>query len=235
MVFRRRPWLPLLRAGLGVLLGACVVSWTGSGRHAHLPAAPSAVTRSAPALLQTYCGGCHSNGRAKIDLDGPVDRRTLRQDRSQWDNVLSMLRAEKMPPRRFPQPSARERAHLIHWLEQELAGLAADRGKRLVVRRLRRTEYRNLVRDLTGIDWQPGKDFPEDDAGWDLAPELPALPAAVRARTPGRRRRPCGRDPHRRPWFTSCPRDPARRSDRRGPWVARRLRPSCVPPTAGDW
>jgi Protein of unknown function (DUF1592)/Protein of unknown function (DUF1588)/Protein of unknown function (DUF1595)/Protein of unknown function (DUF1585)/Protein of unknown function (DUF1587) len=181
MQCRKRPWLPPLLAGVGLLLGANTLPWTGNGRRAPLAAAAPVVLSAAPALLNTYCSGCHSSGRARIDLNGPVDRRVLRRDQPMWEGVLSKLRTGTMPPRRFPQPSVGERDHLIHWLEQELVGLKEDRVKRLVVRRLRRTEYRNIVRDLTGIDWQAGKDFPKDDGGWDLALTLPALPAALRA------------------------------------------------------
>ncbi len=34
------------------------------------------------------------------------------------------------------------------------------------MRRLNRQEYRNTVRDLTGVDYEPAKGFPGDDVGY---------------------------------------------------------------------
>src|SRR5205814_7503756 len=37
---------------------------------------------------------------------------------------------------------------------------------RVTVRRLNRVEYRNTVRDLTGVDFDTQKEFPADDTGY---------------------------------------------------------------------
>ena len=37
-----------------------------------------------------------------------------------------------------------------------------DGAGRVVLRRLNRNEYNNTVRTLTGVDFDPGRDFPED-------------------------------------------------------------------------
>jgi hypothetical protein len=47
------------------------------------------------------------------------------------------------------------------------------------VRRLRQVEYRNTIRDLLGVQWQPPDNFPADDGGWDLFKELPAISAEL--------------------------------------------------------
>src|SRR5438552_4045347 len=51
--------------------------------------------------------------------------------------------------------------------DQPKAGLREhpDPG-RVTIRRLNRAEYNNTIRDLTGIDFQPAADFPEDDSGY---------------------------------------------------------------------
>jgi hypothetical protein len=131
---------------------------------------------NAPRLFANMCGSCHRRGRAEIDLDEPADRRALRRDPATWTRVLHMLQTEQMPPARFPQPSTGERQVMIQWIEQEFAAIATERASPLVARRLRQTEYRNAVRDLLSVDWQPPIGFPTDDRGWDLAPSLPEMP-----------------------------------------------------------
>ncbi len=37
---------------------------------------------------------------------------------------------------------------------------------KVTMRRLNRQEYRNTVRDLTGVDYEPAKGFPGDDVGY---------------------------------------------------------------------
>src|SRR5262249_58472627 len=48
-------------------------------------------------------------------------------------------------------------------LDTEARARAGDPG-RVVVRRLSNAEYNNTVRDLTGVDLQPARDFPVDGA-----------------------------------------------------------------------
>ncbi len=39
---------------------------------------------------------------------------------------------------------------------------------RVTMRRLNRVEYRNTIRDLIGVDFDPTQDFPSDDIGMAL-------------------------------------------------------------------
>jgi hypothetical protein len=171
-----------LLAGL-TLLAANALTGLDSARFA--PACVQSVSPThsldnAPSLVTNYCAGCHQAGRARIDLDGPTDRRAVRRDRPVWTKVLGALRNGVMPPTIAAQLSAADRQLLIRWLEGQFAALEADRVCRLVVRRLRRSEYTNTIRDLFGINWQPPDAFPDDDDAWDLAVQLPTLPAALR-------------------------------------------------------
>ncbi len=134
----------------------------------------------APALIASYCGGCHSNGRSRIEFTAPPDRYALRHERAAWESVARVLQSGMMPPRTHPQPSAVERRHLVTWLEAELANLDAEQPRRFLVRRLSLAEYRNIVRDLLGVDWRPQWDFPDDERGWEFADTAPELPAPLR-------------------------------------------------------
>src|SRR5581483_6876255 len=52
---------------------------------------------------------------------------------------------------------------------------------RITIRRLNRTEYNNTIRDLVGIDFHPGDDFPADDTGYgfDTIGDVLSLPPAL--------------------------------------------------------
>ncbi len=139
------------------------------------------LSTSGSTLLMRHCGSCHRSGRANIDLDAPVEQSSLRRDRAMWESVLSMLRSREMPPAGRPQPSPDERGHLIRWIEEGLAQGRAEPTPTggILARRLSQTEYRNTLRDLLGIPFQPGENFPRDDLNWDRFDGLPSLPALL--------------------------------------------------------
>ena len=71
-----------------------------------------------------------------------------------------------MPPE-DPAPTEAERRQLIAWVEQ---GVKIDWSKvrnpgRVTIPRLTREEYDNTMRDLLGIDVQPGKALTPDGEG----------------------------------------------------------------------
>ena len=91
----------------------------------------------------------------------------MRKDPRAWQAVWEKLDAGEMPPGRAAQPSPEERGRLTAWvrgfLVEEVKTHAGDPG-RVVVRRLSNAEYDNTVRDLTGVDLRPTRDFPADGA-----------------------------------------------------------------------
>jgi hypothetical protein len=120
-------------------------------------------------LMTHYCLTCHSQKKKKGDLD--LERFTsideVRKDLRAWQAVVEMLEAGEMPPKEKPQPRPEERRRLVAWargmLDGEARSRAGDPG-RVVVRRLSNAEYDNTVRDLTGVDLRPARDFPGDGA-----------------------------------------------------------------------
>jgi len=123
-------------------------------------------------LLGQYCLGCHGERRrGGLDLrddDGVDGVVAVRRARSVWEAVLKNVRGGTMPPEGRPQPTLAERERMAGWLERVLYDCdrsAPDPG-RVTLRRLNRTEYNNTIRDLVGIDFQPGEDFPADDVGY---------------------------------------------------------------------
>ncbi|MDP3070316.1 MAG: DUF1592 domain-containing protein [Opitutaceae bacterium] len=121
--------------------------------------------RDVQPLLAKYCYDCHGDSHAKggVTLDDP---KALR-DSKLWASVLKNTRTQLMPPAEEAQPTPAELARLHTWIKREAFGLdpAAPDPGRTAVRRLNRTEYRNTIRDLTGVDYDTAKEFPADDTG----------------------------------------------------------------------
>ena len=128
-------------------------------------------------LLAKYCFDCHGANKAKGDVNFERVTKPLAQDsRALWAHAHSQIRNGEMPPDDKPQPGDAERARLLAWLEnsvERIDAAAPPNPGRPVLRRLTRFEYRNTIRDLTGLtfDFQfdPTTDFPADgaDAGFD--------------------------------------------------------------------
>jgi hypothetical protein len=120
-------------------------------------------------LLKKYCLGCHSTELKKGSLD--LERFTsvdhVRKDLKPWQAVIEMLETSEMPPKSKPQPTAEERRRLIAWtrgfLDAEARARAGDPGH-VPMRRLSNAEYNCTIRDLTGVDLQPAREFPADGA-----------------------------------------------------------------------
>jgi mono/diheme cytochrome c family protein len=128
-------------------------------------------------ILTQYCLDCHTSGGE----EGGVALDTLLEDwkaaagdhakeeslRKRWEKVLALTRAEVMPPADMDQPTGDERERLAAWIKRDAFHLdpaQLDPG-RVTLRRLNRTEYRNTVRDLMGVDYDAQADFPADGSG----------------------------------------------------------------------
>jgi hypothetical protein len=83
--------------------------------------------------------------------------------------MLVKIHTREMPPAEHPdQPTAPEREAMAKWIDDAINKLDTSGPRlagRVVWRRLNRVEYRNTVRDLLGVDFDP-RDFPSDDVGY---------------------------------------------------------------------
>jgi hypothetical protein len=103
-----------------------------------------------------------------------------------WDRVLERLEAEEMPPEKAPRhPTSHERRAVIEWLrelrEQEAQRSAGDPGV-VLARRLSNAEFDYTIRDLTGVDIRPTREFPVDaanEAGFDNSGESLTMSPAL--------------------------------------------------------
>ena len=121
-------------------------------------------------FLEQYCFTCHAGDQpaADLSLDSFTDNQSLIKNRDVWERVLDMVTTGQMPPSDGDQPPMEESESFVAHVEAifEHADLTAkpDPG-RITVRRLNRVEYKNTVRDLLGVDFNPTENFPADDIG----------------------------------------------------------------------
>jgi len=133
-------------------------------------------------ILQNYCYDCHGDGANKgnVAFDQFKSDQAALENRDLWWKALKNVRAGIMPPANKPRPTSAEQAQLAHWIKTDVFGSDSqnpDPG-RVTIRRLNRAEYRNTVRDLTGVDFDTQTAFPPDDTGYgfDTIGEVLTLP-----------------------------------------------------------
>jgi mono/diheme cytochrome c family protein len=171
------------------------VSSPGANRSAPATAAatPAPTTASVAAqraLLDQYCVTCHSDKtkRANLTLE-KLDLATAGDHPELWEKVIRKLRAGVMPPPGMRRPTLTEYEGLRDWLEAEMDRKAAMRGVNpgyVVLHRLNRTEYANVIHELLDIEIDPAKFLPPDDSarGFDnVAGSLTISPTLLEAYT----------------------------------------------------
>lgn len=139
-------------------------------------------------FLRTYCIDCHSGEKpkAKFDLSGYSDLKSVVGDPGHWELLLERMKSGEMPPEdEKRQPSSAERGAIVDWIET-LRRLEAERNAGdpgiVLARRLSNAEYDYTIRDLTGVDIRPTREFPVDpanEAGFDNTGESLTLSPAL--------------------------------------------------------
>ncbi len=137
-----------------------------------LPGAADSFADRATPLLSKYCYDCHGEKKQKGGIEVHQlnsSEAALRHHRF-LENIAKQVEDGDMPPDdEDVLPTEAERAALVDEIRSLLKKLETGdfprNPGRTTVRRLNRNEYNNTVRDLFGIDFQPGKDFPSDGAG----------------------------------------------------------------------
>ena len=122
-------------------------------------------------FLARHCADCHGDSKPEGDvtLSWPADEAGLLAQRKLWETAVRRVETGEMPPQDQPRPEAAEAASFVagmrqHYAEADLRA-PADPG-RVTMRRLNRVEYRNTIRDLVGVDFDPTTDFPSDEIGY---------------------------------------------------------------------
>jgi mono/diheme cytochrome c family protein len=118
-------------------------------------------------ILEDHCLDCHDEGESKGDLSLELlDLANLTPDHAHWEKVVKKLRHRQMPPMDKARPNEDEYETLAGFLESQMDREAArdlKPGRTDTFRRLTRTEYRNAVRDLLGLELDVSSLLPEDE------------------------------------------------------------------------
>ncbi len=126
-------------------------------------------------FIGQYCVSCHGGATpaAQLDLKSVTTLSSVLKDLPHWILSMERLERQEMPPKAVPQPPAERRQQVIDWLKavrtSELQRNAGDPGQ-VLAHRLSNSEYNYTVRDLTGVDLRPTREFPVDpanEAGFD--------------------------------------------------------------------
>ena len=137
-----------------------------------LVAAQDRFAEKAAPFLQKYCHECHDEKESKGGIDVHTLTSTLGayQQHQFLKSLASQVENRKMPPKDAEEhPSDDERKAAVSEIRAVLKSLEEGNFPRNpgrpTVRRLNRNEYNLTVRELFGIDFQAGREFPEDGAG----------------------------------------------------------------------
>jgi hypothetical protein len=138
-------------------------------------------------FLKTYCTECHSGKKPRggLDLGAYGAVADVARDIRRWETVLEHVEAGAMPPAKAKQhPPDALRKEIVAWIRgvrrQEAKRNAGDPGL-VPPCRLSNAEYDHTIRDLTGVDLRPAREFPVDpanEAGFDNSADSLALSPA---------------------------------------------------------
>jgi hypothetical protein len=120
-------------------------------------AEPSSPKLDPIALLRTHCTACHNADHAEAELDlARIAEKPARlhDDFALLGRIVEAVETEAMPPVDAERPlPPGERERLVAWLKEQLAVVArrtnGDPGP-VPLQRLTKSEYRHVLRDLTG-------------------------------------------------------------------------------------
>ncbi|PYV19002.1 MAG: hypothetical protein DMG07_02760, partial [Acidobacteria bacterium] len=119
--------------------------------------------------MDQFCLPCHSTALrvGELDLERFATLGEVRRGATVWPKILEKLGNGEMPPKYSKQPAPEQRKELRDWAERYLRAEAmvdaGDPGP-VVLRRLNNAEYNYTIRDLTGVDLNPAREFPGDSA-----------------------------------------------------------------------
>ncbi|HUS05382.1 MAG TPA: DUF1587 domain-containing protein, partial [Bryobacteraceae bacterium] len=172
----------ILRFGAGTL-ALFTIPWAEAAN----PPLQREFTQTVRPFLTSYCIGCHSGDKpaAQFDLGQYTGVESVARDYPRWNLVLEKLAANEMPPKQLKQPPAETRQQVMHWIQgvraAEAKKHAGDPGL-VLARRLSNSEYNYTIRDLTGVDIRPTREFPVDPAnpaGFDNSGESLSMSPAL--------------------------------------------------------
>jgi hypothetical protein len=186
----RASYSPVRRASLAALV-LCAFAPAATAAAASPAAHDLAAdfSKTVRPFLERHCKECHGGAKAKGDFDlastlAP-DGTSASGDLAHWAIVFEKLSRNEMPPAKAAQPKRADRQRVIGWIQavrSEAARKSAGDPGVVLARRLSNAEYNYTIRDLTGVDLRPTREFPVDPsnpAGFDNSGESLAMSPAL--------------------------------------------------------
>ncbi len=138
-------------------------------------------------FLSKYCVDCHQGEtpEGKLNLSD-FGSASISDHFNIWKEIERRVANQSMPPKDASQrPTPDEQKSFTSlasvFRREEAIRLAGDPGI-VSVRRLSNAEYNNTLRDLTGVDLKPAREFPVDpanEAGFDNSAESLSMSSAL--------------------------------------------------------
>lgn len=122
---------------------------------------PAAIAK----FFANHCSKCHS--KAAKESEFRIDETLFPsfEDpalRERWSEIVNALNSHEMPPESEPQPAVADVTQVVDWITDGIVAAELKlRENQVVMRRLNRVEYRNSIKELTGIDFDISN-FPQD-------------------------------------------------------------------------
>jgi hypothetical protein len=115
-------------------------------------------------VVETYCMECHNSedwaGSLAMDL---LDLGHPGGQPEVWEKAIGKLRGRLMPPAGAPQPSQQEVNAVVGFLETSVDAESKNRHVGHVpIQRLNRTEFTAFVKELLGVELDPGQILPTE-------------------------------------------------------------------------
>jgi hypothetical protein len=121
-------------------------------------------------VFDESCYDCHKGTDPKggVNLKALAADPTVAAQYALWEKVREVVKDGSMPPKDETALSAQEKSQLLGWvthaLDEVATANAGDPGP-VTLRRLTNAEYDYTIRDLTGIDYNLGREFLPDGGG----------------------------------------------------------------------
>lgn len=118
-------------------------------------------------FVQTYCLECHgkTNSGEQLNLEKILEKE-FGPHADVWEKVVRKLSARQMPPKDSRRPSEEQYDAAIALLAKSLdtaSAKAPNPGRTETFRRLNRTEYQNVIRDVLGLEIDATSLLPADE------------------------------------------------------------------------
>lgn len=118
-------------------------------------------------FAKEYCWRCHNpnKNRGDVDIESLGVELSTPSQAQHWQDVLDVINLGEMPPEDTRHPTTEVLSDFIRTLTADLMTarkFMADRGDRVVIRRLNKREFINSIRTLTGYEIDPSN-LPDDE------------------------------------------------------------------------